>query len=102
MQNGADDCKSLELRYGNPKEFPVVLLASHAEGGGVEWLTDLLEVASGIFCGRVLQQQQSKELPTPTSNQFIAKMQNEKRDFSKHYIDDGTRLGCKIRQTSVF
>ena len=93
MQNGADDCKSLELRYGNPKEFPVVLLASHTEGGGVEWLTDLLEVASGIFCGRLLQ---NEEIP-PTSNQFIAKIQNEKRDFSTHCMDDGTHLGYEIR-----
>ena len=85
LQN--DDCNSLEpLHYGNPKEFPVVLLASHQGlGARIEWLTKLLEVASGIFCG-------GETLPQKDDivNQF---MHDEKRDSLRHQMDDGTQLG---------
>ena len=88
LQN--DDCNSLEpLRYGNPKEFPVVLLASHQGlGARIEWLTKLLEVASGIFCGSLSPQKVDKV--SSRINQF---MHDEKRDFLRHQMDDGTQLG---------
>ena len=58
------------------------------KGGRIEWLTKLLEVASGIFCGSLSPQKVDKV--SSRINQF---MHDEKRDFLRHQMDDGTQLG---------
>ena len=44
------DCQNMQVTYGKPEQFPVVLLASH-DGGGSDWLAKFLEVVSGYYCG---------------------------------------------------
>ena len=44
------DCQNIQVTYGKPEQFPVVLLASH-DGGGSDWLAKFLEVVSGYYCG---------------------------------------------------
>ena len=43
-------CQNIQVTYGKPEQFPIVLLASH-DGGGFDWLAKFLEVISGYYCG---------------------------------------------------